>query len=149
MKQIGCIIAGSRDFNDYDLLAQSVDKIFNDNEYALPEIEIISGNADGADKMGEKFAKKHGMSVVKHKAKWRRYGKLAGHIRNCEMAFLATVTYSKGILIAFWDNNSPGTKHMIKTAIVRNLDVYVVDINTSEISRFNYATQSMEKYSNN
>lgn len=41
-------------------------------------------------------------------AKWTRYGRGAGMVRNQQMAWYADA------LIAVWDGHSPGTKHMIE-----------------------------------
>lgn len=46
------IIAGGRDFTDYNLLkVKCTNALINQNE-----IEIVSGCANGADKLGEKYA---------------------------------------------------------------------------------------------
>lgn len=52
MTNMKVIIAGSRNFNDYDKLFQVCTRtLLNKNE-----IKIVSGTANGADKLGEKFA---------------------------------------------------------------------------------------------
>jgi len=110
------IIAGGRDFNDYDLLRGKCDEVIGDNT----DIEIISGTANGADRLGERYAKEKGYPVVRFPAKWSEYGKSAGPIRNKEMADYGDT------LISFWDGKSKGTKHMIETAKRNNLHVTVV-----------------------
>lgn len=124
------IIAGSRDFNDYLLLEKFCNKIFSDlgksgHNVEKSNIEIISGTARGADKLGERFASEYGIIVSRHPADWDAYGKRAGYIRNEEMARYAA-TGELGILIAFWDGVSKGTKHMIDLAKKHGLTVYVV-----------------------
>ena len=42
------IIAGSRTFNDYDLLARKMDHLTQN----LDEVEVVSGAAKGADELG-------------------------------------------------------------------------------------------------
>ena len=44
------IIAGARTFEDYNLLKDKCDKLLSNQT----EIEIASGTANGADKLGEK-----------------------------------------------------------------------------------------------
>lgn len=108
LKGKAVIIAGSRDFNNYDLL----DRIC---EYALrgsENITIISGGARGADKLGEIFAKNHNHEVIVMNADWDKYGKSAGYRRNCDMAIEAT-KYEDYLCIAFLINNSRGTNNMI------------------------------------
>lgn len=109
------IIAGSRNFRDYDTLRRVCTEYFME----LNIIEIVSGNAIGADRLGEQFAFDIRIPVKKFPADWNGYGPSAGVIRNCEMADYAD------ILIAFWDGKSPGTKHMIKTAREKGLKVEV------------------------
>jgi hypothetical protein len=53
------IIAGGRTFNDYELLCENCDKAFS----LQSEIEIVSGMANGADKLGEKYAKEKGYPI--------------------------------------------------------------------------------------
>jgi predicted Rossmann fold nucleotide-binding protein DprA/Smf involved in DNA uptake len=50
------IIAGSRDFNDYELLKKHCDYLLQNQK----EVEIISGGARGADKLGERYASGEG-----------------------------------------------------------------------------------------
>lgn len=55
-----------------------------------------------------------------------KYGKSAGYRRNVEMAKFAIEDQNKGLLIAFWDGKSRGTKWMIDIAKRYDLDVEVV-----------------------
>ena len=109
------IIAGGRNFNDYKLLVRECRK-------RLFEIsEIVSGCANGADKLGEKFANDYDVPIKKFPADWNKFGKSAGYIRNEEMAKYADA------LIAFWDGQSKGTKHMIDLAHKHKLNVTVIN----------------------
>lgn len=117
---IKVIIAGTRDFNDYAFLKKNVDYFLQGINPNNEEIEIVSGNARGADKLGERYAKEHNLPVKLFPANWDKYGKRAGYLRNQEMA-----NYSD-VLIAFWDEKSKGTKHMIDIAKKQGLTVIVV-----------------------
>lgn len=110
------IIAGGRNFNDYNKLKNSCNKILINQE----EIIIVSGNANGADKLGERYAKENNYSIEIHPAEWDKYGKSAGYRRNQTMANNADG------LIAFWDGKSKGTKHMIDIATKGGLKVRVI-----------------------
>ena len=112
------IIAGGRDFNNYALLQEYVDKFLS--TYPSDSIEIVSGNARGADKLGERYAKEHNLPVKLFPANWDKYGKRAGYLRNQEMTDYANM------LIAFWDRKSKGTNHMINIAKKAGLIVKVV-----------------------
>jgi predicted Rossmann fold nucleotide-binding protein DprA/Smf involved in DNA uptake len=100
------IIAGSRDFNDYEAVKKYADHILSNQS----EIEIVSGGANGVDKLGEQYAKEKGYKLTIFKADWNKYGKSAGPKRNAQMAEYADA------LIAFWDGESRGTKNMIELA---------------------------------
>jgi hypothetical protein len=71
--------------------------------------EIVSGCAKGVDTVGERWAEGRNQKLTRFPANWDKYRKAAGIIRNEEMA-----AYADG-LIAFWDGESRGTKHMIDT----------------------------------
>lgn len=115
------IIAGCRDFNDYQVVEKEV-MDFIGKYIGKIEIEIISGGATGADALGERFAKEHGLPLTVVPAEWKKYGRSAGPRRNEQMARMA------GTLIAFWDEKSRGTKNMIDTAKKLGLRVKVVKI---------------------
>ena len=111
------IIAGSRNFNDYNLLKSSCDNLLTQ----FTNIEIVSGTARGADKLGERYAREKGYDIKEFPANWDKFGKSAGYIRNDEMAQYADM------LIAFWDGTSRGTKHMIDLANKRGIKVEIVN----------------------
>ena len=110
------IIAGGRDFKDYDLLCRKADYYLS----RQTEIEIVSGTASGADKLGERYANERGYPIKRFPADWGGLGKKAGYIRNEEMAIYADA------LIAFWNERSKGTKHMIDLAELHKLKVRVI-----------------------
>ena len=114
------IIAGGRDFKDYKLLKEKCDFYLSKAIADKDNIIIVSGTANGADKLGEKYAQEKGFTIERHPAKWEELGKKAGYVRNKEMAEVSHA------LIAFWDNKSRGTKHMIDLAKKRKLHVRVV-----------------------
>jgi len=130
MKELRIIIAGSRDFNDYKLLKKSIkDILTNTSLKGINKIKIISGTARGADQLGEKLARQFKLEIVTFPAKWDIYGKRAGYIRNEEMAKYAIQDNNYGMLVAFWDGESRGTKHMINLAKKHGLEVYVINFN--------------------
>lgn len=110
------IIAGGRDFNDYNLLTKTMDNLLSN---VKDDITVVCGKARGADTLGEQYAKERGYLVQYFPADWERYGKSAGYIRNTEMAKNADA------LAAFWDGRSLGTRHMIEIARARGLKVRI------------------------
>ena len=113
------IIAGSRTFNNYSLLKEKLDFLFSKRNN--DEITIISGTANGADKLGERYANENSISIKRYPANWDLYGKSAGYKRNIQMADNADA------LIVFWDGKSKGTNHMINIAKQKNLKIRVVN----------------------
>ena len=96
-----CIIAGGRDFDDYNRLVKIMDKC----PYEITE--VVCGKARGADSLGELYAANRGYNINRFPADWDRWGKSAGYRRNKDMVDVAD------IVIAFWDGVSRGTKHTI------------------------------------
>lgn len=106
------IIAGGRDFSDYNLLESEANKL---------DIDIVvCGMAKGADSLGMKYAQDYKIGLKKFPADWSRNGKAAGPIRNKEMGDYADA------LLAFWDGKSHGTAHMIDYMRKLNKEVIIV-----------------------
>ena len=90
-------VVGSRTFDNYQLLESTLS--------ILKNVElIVSGNAAGADKLSERYAKEHNIPTMIFPAEWGIYGKSAGFRRNLDI-----VRNSDGV-ICFWDGVSRGTK---------------------------------------
>ena len=132
MKELRMIIAGSRTFNDYKLLKQSIFNIFKDKHIKRNDVRIISGTANGADKLGERYAQEFGLKLTRMSAQWDKYGKRAGYVRNAEMAKYAVEDDNIGVLVAFWDDVSKGTKHMIDLANRYGLEVHIINFKKME-----------------
>ena len=110
------IIAGGRDFSDYEFLKLTMDHLLSN---ITSEIGIVCGMAKGADLLGKRYANEKGYKVFCVPADWSSFGKSAGFVRNEEMAQNADA------LVAFWDGKSRGTQHMIQTAQKHKLSVRV------------------------
>lgn len=115
------IIAGGRDFNDYELLKEYMDSYLEKYIKLKYRIIIISGTARGADSLGERYAEERGFEIIRKPAQWDLYGKSAGYRRNAEMADIADSC------VTFWDGKSRGTKHMIDLANKRKIFLRVVN----------------------
>ena len=129
------IIAGSRGFKNYELLREKCDNILANVQ---EEIWIVSGTAEGADQLGERYAQERGYYLLEVPANWddiegkpksqigttrggKKYWKLAGHVRNEKMALLAQA------LIAF-NQGTSGTHNMIETAKQYNLKIREIKV---------------------
>ena len=133
MKKV--IVAGSRTFERYDILANTLNSLFKGG------IIIVSGCANGADKLGERYAKEHGCPIERHMADWGNlnatpcfvkynsrgaYNALAGHNRNAEMLQSVLDNPDGGSLVAFWDGKSTGTRNMINISREAGIEVHVI-----------------------
>lgn len=107
------IIAGSRTLDDVALVRRAVEAS------GFTVTSVISGGARGVDACGKAWAADNGIPVEQMHAEWNRYGRAAGPIRNRQMAEQADA------LIAVWDGESRGTRHMIEEARRRGLAVHV------------------------
>lgn len=129
------IIAGGRNFDRYDTLKRVMRSQFSE------PIIVVSGCANGADRLGERYAKECGLELELHPAKWDDisvqpchikynsrgpYNALAGHNRNREMLQSVLDNPDGGCLVAFWDGQSTGTRNMINIAREAGLTVHVI-----------------------
>jgi len=121
------IIAGPRDFDDYKIVVEAIEKS------GFDITEVVSGDANGVDKMGERWGRENGIPVVRYPAKWKEldqpgaivktnqwggeYNANAGFYRNEQMGMYADC------LIAI-DDNTPGTGNMIKVAKHYELKIF-------------------------
>lgn len=109
------IIAGSRDgVTEREL---NIALTLPDRDWSITE--VVSGTARGVDKWGEQWASEWSIPVKRMPANWDEHGRSAGYIRNAEMAAYADA------LIAVWDGESKGTRHMIECAKKAGLKVIV------------------------
>jgi len=89
------IIAGSRTITDYEFVKWAIEGA------GLDITEVVSGAALGVDRLGERWAKEHGIPTKRFPAKWSdltvpgavikdgaygKYNAIAGHTRNQQMA---------------------------------------------------------------
>ena len=112
------IIAGCRDFNDYELLREKCDHMLSKKK-DTHKVIIVSGHAAGADALGEVYALERGYELETYPADWSR-GRMAGPLRNEKMARVSDA------LIAFWDGKSRGTKNMIDLANMKGIPVRII-----------------------
>jgi hypothetical protein len=110
------VVAGGRRFGNYVMVKKWLDKVLKIH----PNLVIVSGNAKGADSLGERWADENNLPCEKYPADWNKHGKRAGYIRNTEMAEIADA------VIVFWDGSSKGTANMVKIAKELNIPVKVV-----------------------
>ncbi len=107
------IIAGSQSVSAYQVTLEAIEKSGFDITV------VLCGEANGPDEHGKQYAIDNDKYIESYPADWTMFDKKAGMVRNIEMGNRAEA------LIAVGDGKSPGTKHMIKTANERCLEVFV------------------------
>lgn len=107
------IIAGSRSILDYHVLLKAMEKC------PWKISEIVSGTAQGADKLGERWAYENNLPLRRFRPNWYKYGSAAGFKRNVEMAEYADA------LVALWNGVSRGTSHMIDIARKNEMPIII------------------------
>jgi hypothetical protein len=128
--KLSIAIIGSRTFSDYKLMYSTVDKVIEEyiqehGPIMQSDVQIISGGAIGADKLGAQYAYERGYLLTEYLAKWddlshpdvklrvnhwgKQYDAGAGHRRNTE------IIQNADIVVAF-HNGSPGTADSLRKA---------------------------------
>lgn len=96
-------IIGSRGFPDWEMVKDYV--------YSLDEDDtVVSGGAKGVDQWAEIYAQERGLETLIFPADWNSFGKRAGMMRNRD------IVKACDRLVAFWCDESKGTKHSIDLA---------------------------------
>lgn len=109
------IIAGGRDITDQSFVFRNITSVLFEGGVT----EVVCGGARGVDALGKQWAESVGVPVKMFPADWNKHGKGAGPIRNVEMGEYADA------LIAIWDGQSRGTKHMVDTMLSLGKEVHV------------------------
>ena len=122
---INVAVVGSRTYKNYKefkgLLSQKLFLICDREEDYLSKVKIVSGGAIGVDSMAERFAREYNIPIKVFKANWEFHGRGAGYIRNND------IMHASNICIAFWDEESRGTKHTINLFRKSKKDVHIIN----------------------
>ncbi len=97
-------VGGSRSIESYQLICDVLDNLLVEGDV------ILSGNAPGADRLGERYGNENGYDVKLIPSEWEKHGLKATMMRN-EVLLKAC-----DFVICFWDGESEGTRHMIEIA---------------------------------
>jgi len=105
-------VIGGRKFDDYERLKKVL------NQFNITR--IISGGANGADKLSERYATEKNIQTEIYLPDWDLFGKKAGFLRN------TTIIENSEVVIAFWDGKSRGTRDSIGKANKLKKDTFIV-----------------------
>lgn len=113
------LVCGSRNWPDPEIIRECLESLAVQHD---GDVEVIHGDARGADRMGGGIAEELGLPVWKFPADWDRHGKRAGILRNLDM-----LDANPDAVLAFRVNGSRGTTHMIEAARKRGIPVEVYE----------------------
>ena len=92
-------VVGSREINEINI-----------EKYVTVNDEIVSGGANGVDKIAAMYAIKNGIKLTEFLPKYNLYGRAAPIIRNKEI-----VDYADKVIV-FWNGKSKGALSVIEYA---------------------------------
>ena len=105
------LVSGKRNFDDYHAFKQFMDDSLQE---VKDDIEIIAGEARGADYLAKIYASEKGYSYKGFPAYWEKFGNAAGPIRNSEM--INYIKEKNGKAVFFLDGMSKGTGDCLRKA---------------------------------
>lgn len=111
-------VVGSRNFQDYELLASYIDEL----PYDITK--IISGGAWGADTLAERYATERRITLQVFKP---QYWKYQSNPRVAPIERNKLIVAECDILVAFWDGKSHGTYFTINHAKQQGKIVFIVN----------------------
>ncbi|MBW1925774.1 MAG: DUF2493 domain-containing protein [Deltaproteobacteria bacterium] len=94
-------VGGSRSIESYELVQGVLKYLLIDGDI------VLSGNAPGADRLGERYASEAGLEIKIIPSEWDKHGLKATMMRN------EVLLRSADFVIDFWDGQSEGAKHML------------------------------------
>lgn len=109
-------LIGSRSYNDYDVFSQVL------MPYVSSITLVISGGAKGADALAKRWAIEHGLPIQEILPDWKAFGRGAGIKRN------EIIVNNADAVIAFWNTQSKGTKHVIDFCLKQNKKIIVIEV---------------------
>lgn len=107
------LVCGGRHFSDRVFAYQILDEAHK----AVGFYSLMTGAAQGADRIALDWAHRNGVSSWQIPAEWEKYGKAAGPIRNQKMLDVG----KPDLVIAF--PGGKGTTHMVKIARAAGVEV--------------------------
>jgi len=97
-------VGGSRSIESYQLVKSVLDCLLMSGDI------VLSGNAPGADRLGERYAQENGLEFKIIPSEWEKHGLKATMMRN------EVLLRAADCIILFWDGKSAGSKHMLEIA---------------------------------
>lgn len=116
MKEL--LVTGSREWTDRLILRMVLSNLHAGSQFDV----LIHGDARGADTLAKEWALDSGLIAQAYPAEWRKYGRIAGRVRNVEML----KGHPDATVVAFPLPQSRGTLHCIGEAVKLGRKVLMV-----------------------
>jgi len=121
-------VSGTRKWTDYENFSEIMTMVFValQEAYMLDreEMAVVSGGARGVDEMAEIWAREMNLSAFVIKPNWKRWGRVAGPIRNSKIVELADS------LVTFSSPDSTGTVDTLKKARKKGIPILHIELTT-------------------
>jgi hypothetical protein len=114
------LVCGGRDFDDVALMISALDRLHTERSFTV----VIHGNARGADKMADAWARRRGVPREPYElpqGEWDELGKKAGALRNQRMLDEGR----PDLVVAF--PGGGGTKDMVRRAVKAGVTLHEVN----------------------
>ena len=102
-------MTGSRDWDDEAAVRTALIEVTAGRPG--PHVVVHGACPTGGDAIADRIAAELGLTVERHPARWRRYGRSAGYRRNAEMVALGAE-----VCLAFIRDSSPGASMTARLA---------------------------------
>ena len=110
------LVCGSRGWKNAQRVRDTLARLASESP-----IEVMHGGAEGADIAAYWTCLELGITARSFLPDYKTHGKSAPHVRNDRMLDRA------GLVVAFWDGQSRGTKSVIAKAKRRGIPVLIVE----------------------
>lgn len=116
------LVCGGREWGNKAVIAREIDRLEAITRSGVTR--VIHGDARGADTLATRVAEERGIPVDAYPAKWDKYGKAAGPVRNGTMLEEG----EPQLVLAFHHNlfRSKGTKNMVLKAMNAGVPVRLI-----------------------
>lgn len=115
------VICGSRNWTNGRMIWAFLETLADGVDPS--SIEVVHGDAHGADRIAGSAAKALGFTVTPVPADWETYGKAAGPERNTRMVLMAP----RRVVAFRRDGKSNGTDDMIRKSLRNHIHVTLFD----------------------
>ena len=133
MKKYKLGVVGSRSFKEKNAMEEVLNEIIREN--GKPE-KIVSGAAEGADKIAEYWAEDNNISTIIHEPEYDKYEAYERKYKP-QKERNSVIVNDSDMLVAFWDMKSTGTKDTIKKAKKKCIRIYIYNTLENKIEKMN------------